>query len=97
MHAVVPRGGCEDRRRVVNAGLQVVIGRERTDELPLLRIVRVTVLFHPARTGQELRVAPHVRQRDLGHDRSEKIRPHREGVRHEKTAVAPSHDAEAPG
>ena len=53
--------------------LEVLIGRELLDERPLLGLVGVAVLGHPARAGEQVVIAPHVQQRHLADDRAEEV------------------------
>src|SRR5262245_52328328 len=47
VNAVVSGRGHEERRRIGHAGAHAVIGRERPDEAPLVRLVGVTVFVDP--------------------------------------------------
>src|SRR3954466_5967198 len=62
--AVVAAGGCEQDRGIVLAGDGGVVGRHGAEEGPVLRVVGVAVLGHPARPGEQFSLAAHVHQRD---------------------------------
>ena len=64
--------------------------------VPLVGLVGVAVLGHPARAGEQLVVAPHVEQRHLADHRAEQLGSLREHVAHEQAAVAAALDAEVP-
>ena len=59
--------------------------------------VRVAVLGHPRRAGQQVAVALHVQQRHLHHDRAEQLRVLRQHVADQQAAVAAALDAEVLG
>ena len=60
--------------RVLDALLEVVVGRVLEEKLALRRVVRVAVLVDPRRHGREQHVAFHVQQRALRDDRAEEMR-----------------------
>ena len=85
--AVVAGGGREQRAGVLDVGLHVLVGRVLADVGPVVGIVRVAVLGHPACAGQQLVVAPHVQQGHLGHHRIEEVRALGHCGAHQKAAV----------
>jgi hypothetical protein len=67
--AVVARRGRDDRvGGYFTPAFTLWYGEKVLDELPLLRVVGVAVLAHPARPGEERVVAAHVEQRHLADD-----------------------------
>ena len=57
-------------------------------------VVRVAVLGHPRRAGEQLVVALHVQQRHLADDRAEQLRVAGQHDAHQQAAVAAALDAE---
>src|SRR6476620_2377377 len=74
MDAVVAAGGGDQDRGVVLAGDGGVVGGHGAEEGPVLRVVGVAVLGHPARPGEQFGVAAHVDQRDGAEQRAEALR-----------------------
>ena len=71
-----------------------LVRRPGLDVGPLLGLVGVAVLGHPARAGQQLVVALHVEQRHLADDGAEQLRAHGEGAADQQAALRAAHDAE---
>ena len=97
MHPVVAGRGGEQGAGIGHIGLQVVVGREGLDELPLFGQVGIAILGHPAGSRQQLVEPPHVEQRDLADNRAEEIGPAGQHVAHEQAAIAPPHGSQVTG
>ena len=52
---------------------QEMVRRMAAQEFPLLRLVGVAELGHPRRTGEEVRISFHIKQRDLAYRRTKEL------------------------
>mmetsp|Transcript_10041 Transcript_10041/g.31717 ORF Transcript_10041/g.31717 Transcript_10041/m.31717 type:complete len:288 (-) Transcript_10041:1485-2348(-) len=86
VHAVVTRRRREQHGRVARVAVNVVVRAEGGEEGPIGR-VRVAVLSHPRRAGEQLVEAAHVEERDSAHDGAPQVRPAHDRVAHEQPAV----------
>ncbi len=74
MHPVILGGGQKEHRRIVDAGLHIVEGRDRAQEGALFGVlVGEAVLVLPAGAGQQRVEAQHVQKRHLADDRAPEV------------------------
>mmetsp|Transcript_7031 Transcript_7031/g.14750 ORF Transcript_7031/g.14750 Transcript_7031/m.14750 type:complete len:281 (+) Transcript_7031:171-1013(+) len=92
MDPVVPRArGYEHRGVLLHLPVDLVVRRVPLEEFPIVG-VRISVLRHPRRPGQERVVPLHVQKGHRAVDRPEQVRPHHIHVPHQQAAVGPSPD-----
>ena len=97
MDPVVPGRGPEEGIGVVGVLLHQVVGGPLLDVGPVLGVVGVAVLRHPARPGQELVVAPHVQEGYCTDHGAEQVRTQGHGAAHEEAALGAAPDTEMLG
>ena len=91
MNPVVARAGGEQHARILHLRPDVVVRRVLRNVGPLVRLVGVAILRHPARTRQQLVEASHVQQRHLADHRVEQVRSLRQYRADQQAAVAAAH------
>ncbi len=92
--AIILGRGFEQRLRIGDAGLDVMIGRDATQEGAFDRIGRIAVFTLPRGAGRHLGIVDHVEQRHLHIDGVPQVRTLGELDAHQQAAVGTAHDAE---
>ncbi|EGJ74196.1 putative prolyl oligopeptidase [Streptomyces sp. Tu6071] len=97
VHAVVPGGGAQQEGRVGAVRAEAVVRGEGAQVREVGLVLGVPVLRHPRGAREELVVAEHVEQGDLGDYRAEVLGVPGEHGAHQEAPVAAAHRAECGG
>mgnify|MGYP001792281344 CR=1 FL=1 len=87
MHPVILGRGYVKRGRVIQARIEIVIGRDGLKEGAFFSNVRITIFINPGGAREQLVITQHVEQRHLDHHSGPQVRPLCDHDAHEQPAI----------